>query len=68
MMEKHIAKNTTLNYSDWVAGNWKSAVTEFLDARDGCVCIGLQLGVSFTLFIVHLGIMGLGIIIYTHTR
>lgn len=62
MMENHIAQNNSLDYSKWV--NWEKAVSDFLNERDGCVCIGLQLGVSFTLFIVHLGIMGLGIIVY----
>lgn len=75
MFEAHVENKTTdwktgtptvlsNDAVDWTKGKWKTATINYLKEKEGCVCMSLQLGICYTLFLVHLGIMGLGIIVY----
>jgi hypothetical protein len=69
MFEAHVKeKNWDTNLSaaavNWEDGKWKNATEHYLQVKENCVCMSLQLGICYTLFLVHLGIMGLGIIVY----
>lgn len=69
MFEAHVEEqnwkiNTTSAAVNWEKGAWQHATEEYLRIKENCVCMSLQLGICYTLFLVHLGIMGLGIIVY----
>merc|ERR1711923_342564 len=72
MFEAHVtaenwATSNTANVADaidWTAGGWNVPTTKYFEDKEGCVCMSLQLGICYTLFLVHLGIMGLGIVVY----
>ena len=58
-------KLTADDLIEWTEkSGWDNATMNYLKTRNSCICMSLKLGVCYTLFLIHLGIMGLGIIVY----